>query len=60
MNFECRVSVIDWSACFMYLTEIARENTVDLPKNVENWSVEKLLKKIHALENKFGPMEFYA
>jgi len=60
MGFEFRVSSIDESTCYMYLTELARENTVDLPANVDSWSVERLLKKIHALENKFGPLEFYA
>ncbi|MED4116585.1 hypothetical protein P4661_27495 [Priestia megaterium] len=46
----------DWGTYYLYLTELARENTIDLPENVENWSTKKMLSKIKKIEAKYGKL----
>ncbi|MET3689847.1 hypothetical protein ABIC37_005397 [Priestia megaterium] len=47
----------DWGTYYLYLTELARENTIDLPNNVDQWSTKKLIRHIEKLETKYGKLE---
>ena len=46
----------DWGTYYLYLTELARENTIDLPEGVENWSTKRMLSKIKKIETKYGKL----
>lgn len=46
----------DWGTYYLYLTELARENTIDLPEGVEDWSIKQMLSKIKKIETKYGKL----
>lgn len=46
----------DWGTYYLYLTELARENTIDLPDDVDEWSSKRLKNKIKKIEAQYGKL----
>lgn len=46
----------DWGKYYLYLTELARENTLDLPEDVDQWSSRKIYYYINKIERKYGKL----
>lgn len=47
----------DPNSMFSYLIELFFQNNLDVPDNMDNWSVNKLRNKIYKLESRYGPVE---
>lgn len=52
-------TAVDWGKCYWYLTELARQNTLDLPEGIEDWDTDRMLRKISRLEKTYGPPRVY-
>lgn len=51
-----RLSLVaaDWGRYYLYLTELFRENTLDLPEDIEDWSTKRLRQEIRSIEAEYG------
>jgi len=46
----------DWGKLYYYATELAFENGLDLPENMEDWDTPNLLNYIAKTEREYGKL----
>ena len=57
MSFFLRFREPDENFMYCYLCELFFQNNLDVPRNMDRWSREKLQSRIRKLERKFGPVD---
>lgn len=46
----------DWMKIYLYATQLAFDNGIDLPRNIDDWSSKRLLNYIARTEKEYGQL----